>query len=558
MITLQEIQEKLASFHADAYLVTRNNMFLGQDVLPEENKILALTGFSGSAGNLIIFKDKALLLVDGRYDIQARQQTNPDEIEVFCTRDSLGTFIQNNITGHLRFVYDPWCHSVSEVDFWKRALDDHDFVEDKTSLLGKRSIDKKAEIFELEEKFSGIATDEKISYLTDFCHKNKLDGYLLTESDSVSWLMNLRSDLVKNTPILRAFAFVSASGDVSLYTNDFSTLEKELSAFSGKNIGVSFNRTPKKLQNLMKEQHIWVRNVSNPVVDWKDVKNPVEIEGFKQAHLRDGVALVSFLYWLENNWQQTDELGIVKKLHEFRAEQQYFYDESFATIAACGEHGAIIHYQPTEESNHDLKANSVLLLDSGAQYFDGTTDVTRTIAFGIPSKEIIASYTQVLKAHIAAASAMFPLQTPGMMIDALPRSVLWRYGKDYAHGTGHGVGHFLSVHEGPQSLSLKNAVPLKAGMVVSIEPGFYKEDSYGIRLENLALIVETTTDFMSPMLKFEPLTLVPFDKRLIQKELLEPHELAWLNDYHSKVYEKLSPFVEGNLKTWLKDMTRKI
>lgn len=558
MTTLSDLQKKLAQKKLDAYLVTRNNMFLGQDVLPAENKIAELTGFTGSAGNLIVFQDKAFLLVDGRYDIQARRQTDAKQVEVVCTRDSIGSWIQNNIKNNCKFMYDPWCHAVSETDYWKRALLHHEFLEDKEQLLGNRVIATESEIFELEEEFAGISSEEKISYLTNFCAENKIDGYLITECDAVSWLMNLRSDLLKDTPVLRAFALVSAQGEVCLFINDFSKLEKELDNWQEKTIGIANNRCPKKIKTLMKDKHIWLHNINNPITDWKAAKNPVEIAGFKAGHIRDAVAVCQFLHWFDNNGQTTDELGIVEKLSEFRKQQPHFYSDSFATIAGFGSNGAIIHYQPTPETNKKLEDGSVLLLDSGAQYFDATTDITRTLPIGTPSEEIINSYTEVLKAHIAVANAVFPPNTAGQNIDTLARAALWRFGKDYAHGTGHGVGHFLGVHEGPQSLSLRGSAPLKKDMVISIEPGFYKENDYGIRLENLALIVETSTEYTTPMLKFEPLTLVPFDRRLINKSLLSPDEISWLNDYHQTVFETIAPLLPESTAQWLKQMTRKI
>ncbi len=557
-MTLTDLQKQLISHKLDAYIITRNNMFLGQDVLPEENKLTELTGFTGSAGNLIVFRDHAVLLVDGRYDIQAQKQTNPQQIEVICTRDSIGSWIQSNIKDACKFAFSPWCHAIAEVDYWKRALSQHEFIEDKDELLGARVSAKEAEIFELEEQFAGISSEEKISYLTNFCAENKLDAYLICECDSVSWLLNLRSDLLADTPILRAFALVSASGDVSLFINDFSKLEQELENYRGKTIGVAYNRTPKKLQTLMKEKKIWLSNLNNPVIDWKTAKNPVEIAGFKAAHLRDAVALCRFLHWFENNTQDLDELGVVSKLRQFRQQGEHFYSDSFATIAGFGPNGAIIHYQPTPETNRKLENGSVLLLDSGAQYLDGTTDITRTLAIGTPTQELKDSYTQVLKAHIAVADALFPLNTPGLALDTISRAALWRYGKDYAHGTGHGVGHFLAVHEGPQSLSLKSLAPLKKDMVTSIEPGFYKEGEYGIRIENLALIVETATNFISPMLKFEPLTLVPFDKRLINKMLLTPEELSWIDAYHQQVLDKVAPLLPADVAAWLQEACQKL
>jgi Xaa-Pro aminopeptidase len=558
MIDLKSLQQQLIENKLDAYIVTRNNMFLGQDVLPEENKILALTGFRGSAGNLIVFRDRAVLLVDGRYDIQARQQTDASCVEVVCTRDSVGSWIQNNIKSPFVFAYDAWCHSIAEVDFWKRVLTNHEFIEDKHNLLGIRTCNVQPKIFELEERFAGISAEEKISYLSKFCLENHLDAYLLCESDCVSWLMNLRSDLLADTPILRAFALVSAQGEVSLFINDFQSLAAELATMKGKTVGASFGKTPKKIQILVKDYKVWLRNIFNPVTDWKAEKNSVEIAGFRAAHVRDGVAVCRFLHWLEQNWQGQDELSVVEKLRQFRADGEYFYSDSFATIAGCDAHGAIIHYQPSSETNAALESGTLLLIDSGAQYFDGTTDITRTVALGQASDEMKDSYTQVLKAHIAVANALFPPQTPGAALDTLARATLWHFGKDYAHGTGHGVGHFLGVHEGPQSLSLKNTVPLKKNMVVSIEPGFYKENAYGIRLENLALIEEDDTTFDKPMLYFEPLTLVPFALDLLNLSLLSKEEINWLNVYHQKVWQTLVPHLHDDDALWLKHACRAI
>lgn len=557
MTTLSEIQKKLIQHKLDAYIITRNNMFLGQDVLPEENLLCRLTGFTGSAGKLIVFRDHACLLVDGRYDIQARAQINPRQIEVFCTRDSLGSWIQNNIKNACRFAYNPWCHSTAEVDFWKRVLTEHEFVEIPADFPAVPLSSNEAEIFELDERFAGITADEKISYLTQFCVDHRLDAYFIGECDCVSWLLNLRSRLLEDTPILRAFALVPAGGNVSLFINDLNKLETELDNWRGKTIGLSFNRCPKKVQLLLKEKRIRYVNIPNPVVDWKAVKNPVEISGFKAAHRRDGVAVCRFLHWLENNGQTTDELGVVAKLHEFRAMSENYYSESFATIAGFGPNGAIVHYQPTPETNRKPEAGSLLLLDSGAQYFDGTTDITRTVAVGEPSQEMIDSYTEVLKAHIAAASALLPPETPGLVPDTLSRAALWRYGKDYAHGTGHGVGHFLNVHEGPQSLSLKSLAPLKAGMVTSVEPGYYQEGVFGVRIENLYLIEETVVNEKS-MLKFVPLTMVPLERRLINKSLLTTAEIDWVNGYHQQVWATLQDLAPADIIAWLKKATRPI
>lgn len=550
---ITEFQKIIGKHGYDAYILTRGNMFLGQDVLPAENKLREITGFSGSAGTLIATPERAFLLVDGRYELQAAQEVDTSLIRVVCTNDTIGTWINNNFLTPLKIAYNPWCHSVNEVDYWQRALKKHTFIEDAAEIAGSRICNRETSIFEHELEFCGVSTEEKISYLTAFINQNGLDAYFIAECDAVSWLLNLRSDCLPDTPVLRAFALVDKDGEVSLFTSDMQKIETEIAAYKGRTVGMAYAKTPKKVQTLMKNRKIWLENIPNPIEGWKAVKNPVELDGIKKAHIRDGVAMVNFLCWLEQNWQNQDELGIVRQLRQYRAAQKNFYSDSFGTIAAFGPNGAIVHYQPAAATNRKLKPGSVLLLDSGAQYYDGTTDITRTIALGIPDEEIINSFTQVLKAHIAVADAYFPDKTPGCALDALARAQLWKFGKEYRHGTGHGVGCFLSVHEGPFSLSPKNSQPLSAGMVSSIEPGFYKEGSYGIRIENLAYITGADIPGLpEPMLKFEPLTLAPLDKSLINKYLLTAAEIKWLDSYHATVYRKLHPHLTDDAAQWLR------
>lgn len=555
-MTLADFQTQIKNHGFDAYILTRRNMFLSQDVLAEENKILELTGFSGSIGTLLVFHDKSYLFVDGRYTLQAAKEVDTNHITVITTNgESLATWIQNNLSGSLKIAYNSWCHSISEVDYWNRAIKQHCFIEDNSSLAGAILTNRQAEIFEHDIEFSGVSMEEKISYLTDFMAQNKLEAYFMTECDAISWLLNLRSDCLPDTPLIRAFALIDKSGEVSLFTNDFNKIETELARYQGKTIGIAYNQTPKKLQIIMKNHKIWLENLNNPVQNWKSIKNPIEIQGIKNAHHRDAQAIIKFLIWLEKNWKGCDELSLVDKLHEFRSSGQHFYSNSFETIAAFAENGAIVHYQPTSITNKKLISGSVLLLDSGAQYFDGTTDITRTIAIDSATPEMIDSFTQVLKAHIALSSAYFPQGTTGVALDAIARSQLWQFGKNYSHGTGHGVGCFLNVHEGPQNISSRGAsAPFQAGMITSIEPGYYKENAYGIRIENLALtITSDNPDFETPMLKFEPLTLVPIDKRLINRYLLNKREINWLNNYHSFVFQELSKDLDENERLWLKD-----
>ena len=552
-MTISDLQKELIKHKWDAYIITRGNMFLSQEAtLKEENKLYEICGFSGSAGTLIVFKDKAVLLVDGRYELQAAQEVDTEEVNVICTSDSIGSWLQKEDESGLNIAYDPWCHSISEVEFWNRAVKKHHFVEDNIGILGSRISSQVADIFEHDIEFAGVSVEEKISYMTDFINKNNLEAYFISECEAVSWLLNLRSNCLPYTPVLRAFALVDKEGEVSLFTNDLNKIEAELARYKSKEIGLSPNTTPKKIQNLMKNHKIWICNLANPILSWKAAKNEVEMEGFRRAHTRDGVAVCKFLYWLEHNWQGQNEFSIAEKLKEFRAQGENFKDLSFETIAAFGANGAVVHYMPKKETACALEANSVLLLDSGAQYLDGTTDITRTIAIGKVEDKIKDSFTQVLKAHIAAASSRFPSGTQGRAIDTLARAELWRFGKDFNHGTGHGVGYFGCVHESPVSLSRRSKSPLEKNQVTSIEPGYYVAGEYGIRIENLYYIAEDNNpDFAQPMLKFENLTLVPIDKRLINKYLLSKQEISWLNDYHKEVYKKLNQLLPSEMQNWL-------
>ena len=329
----------------------------------------------------------------------------------------------------------------------------------------------------------------------------------------------------------------------------FSAIESEIAAFASEAWLMEFNKTPAQVLNIMSQHHIVPANMNDPCQQLKSVKNKTEISGFRQAHLHDGIAVCRFLCWLDHNRKPISEWQIVEKLRSFRQRQPLFYADSFATIAGSGANAAVIHYQPTPEHNDLLTKNSVLLLDSGAQYFNGTTDITRTIAIGRPAKEIIRNYTIVLKAHIALASLTFPANVAGQKMDTVCRSVMWRSHMDYAHGTGHGVGHFLNVHESPNNFSWQGSPqPLQAGNVTSIEPGYYKAGCYGIRIENLMYVAPIKN---SDMMKFEFLTLVPLDKRLIDKYLLTGEERTWINKYHQTVYRKISPHLDNREKQWL-------
>lgn len=556
-MTIKEIQQNM---NCDAQIIFRNNHFLGQDILDTENKILSLTCFSGSAGTLIVTKEHAFLFVDGRYEIQSKQQTNPQEITVIVESqdNNINTWMKDNLS-QSEIAYNPWQISADKLQYLQNILPLAHFVPQ-----AENPPTAKAKVFEHDIEYAGLTADKKISDIADMmCHSGD-DAAFFAAADSVSWLTNLRSDALPETPILRAMALLTKDKELTLFADNlelpekfpykvvsFSELEKALSSLSGKKLAITRENTPAVIAQICHQLGILLSYRRDVAAYMKAEKNPAELSGMIEAHIRDGVALCRFLAWFDKNYHGKSEMDIVDKLLEFRKEQALFHSVSFATIAGADSNAAIIHYQPTEQKHSMIKDNSLLLLDSGGQYFDGTTDVTRTIATGTPTDEMKQKFTIVLKAHIALSSQLFPYHTSGTKLDTVCRSAMWKYGLDYKHGTGHGVGYFLNVHEGPQNLGANSSsCELRPNMVVSIEPGYYRENAFGIRIENLVYIAKDKehTDF----LKFVPLTMAPIDFRLIDKYLLSNGEIEWLNNYHRLVYETIAPKLNAEEQDWLK------
>ena len=564
-MTLDEIKTKLINENLDAYIVPHGNRFLGQDILPEEHKLKCLCGFSGSAGALIIGQKQVFLLVDGRYELQAAAEVDLKRITIVHQAPYM-----NNICKILQEFellkagYDAWCFSAADIEKVHRRYKDIQLTDVGDWVQTEKS--KTVEIFHRDVAYAGQSKEEKCRIVAEQLSDKQADYFLFTSADSVSWLLNIYAHDLPYTPVVRAFAVVSSDKKVVLYADhlknaDISVqswydLEQFLQRSAHKKILYDANVTPEKIKNMADAAAIDFEKSCDVCQLLKAEKNPVELQGMIDCHVRDGVALSKFLYWLELNWQGKTELDAVEKLHQLRQEQKLFISESFATIAGFGSNGAIVHYQPSEKTNKKLEAGHLLLVDSGGQYLDGTTDVTRTVAIGTPTKEMIADFTQVLKAHIALAQAHFPEGTGGIKLDVLARAQMWQIGADYKHGTGHGVACFGNVHEGPLSISINASnYGLKPFMVVSDEPGIYKENAYGIRIENL-LYIKPVVDVQSSAaqyLKFVALTKVPIDKRLIDTYLLNPSEIAWLNTYHQSVYEALSAYLTEPENKWLKE-----
>ena len=554
-MTIDDIQQKLKQESLDAYIIGYENRFLGQDILPQEHKIKYLCGFSGSAGMLAVTADKVFLFVDGRYELQARQEVDTNKISVVnqtpCLENVLCFLKQQKVQ---KIGFDGWSVAAGEIAENESLFPKLQLVDVGTWVdLEAKSI---VEVKERSSVYAGASRKDKLRLLIDIMQAGGADYYLVTAADSVSWLLNIYAKDLQCSPVVRAYALIDKNSEVKLIADNLQTdlpvctfdkFENWLKMQTAKILYTAAS-IPSRLKKILKN--------GVPVQDicqlQKAEKNETELQGMINCHRRDGVALVKLLYWLQNNWRGKTELEVVQKLHELRQEQDLFFEESFETIAGAAENGAIVHYQPTEKTNRKLQENNLLLLDSGGQYFDGTTDVTRTVALGIPSAEMIHDFTLVLKGHIALERAIFPKETSGVQLDALARLPLWREGKDYKHGTGHGVGCFGNVHECPNRISSKGSMyGFKANMVTSIEPGYYKENAYGIRIENL--VYSKPSKKYENFLEFEILTLVPIDKKLIDVYLLDAGEQDWLNNYHRKVYESLAACVNDDEKKWLKE-----
>lgn len=542
--TILNLQSKLAEH--EAIWVKRDNMFLGEDILDCENKISELTNFTGSAGMLLVLKNKAFLFVDGRYSIQARKETSA-EISVVDVQtpwlDLIRVLQENNIK---TLKFNPWAVSKAEVDFMEKS----NLSLSPDTCLPISSLNLPQKVFKHPLRFAGLSSKEKCAAVVSRMPREN-DALLISSAAEVSWLANLRARDLPETPVLRAYGLLYRTGKLKIYSfANMKTLIDDLKKC--KNVAFNNFQTPFALaKHISNTAHTDFSALSMQKLQ----KNPVEIQGFIKSHVRDGVAMVRFLSWLEAHYQGLTELDVVQKLHDFRALGKNYFSESFGTIAAINSNAAIVHYQPTSKTNKRFSKNALLLLDSGAQYFDGTTDITRTVGFGHLKKEIKQDFTLVLKAHIALASTIFKEGTKANELDLICRQVLLSQGKDFKHGTGHSVGHFSNVHEPPFSINERNQTSVQAHYITSIEPGFYEENKYGIRIENL---VYTTPAEKKGYLRFEPLTLCPIDLSLADVCLLSKAEKKWLNNYHQKVFEALSPFLNKAERNWLEGKCRKI
>ncbi|EPM4837464.1 X-Pro aminopeptidase [Vibrio parahaemolyticus] len=579
------IREWLAQHNIDALLIPHEDEYLGEYVPAHNERLHWLTGFTGSAGAAVITQDKAAIFVDGRYTVQVTKQV-PNELFEYrhLIEEPALDWIQDNLTANASVAIDPRMHSSAWLDMAQAKL----AGKLELNILSSNPIDALwhdrpapvvSDVRLMPTEAVGQSSESKRKEIAQLVAKAGADSAVITALDSICWLLNVRGLDVSRLPVLLSHAILHADSSVE-YFLDPARLPAEFAAHVGTGVTVHH---PEALQSRLEAtsgkkvlldpaiSNAWFKLVlqnagasviaaADPCLMPKAAKNEVEIAGMKACHIRDGVAMSKFLCWLDAEvaaGNLHDEATLADRLEAFRKEDPTLMDLSFDTISAAGGNAAMCHYNHENQPEPGkLELNTLYLVDSGGQYLDGTTDITRTIAIGQPSAEMIKQFTLALKGHIGVARARFPKGTRGYQIDTLARQHLWAEGYDYDHGTGHGVGHFLSVHEGPASISKKQIdVPLTEGMVLSNEPGYYRADAFGIRIENLELVVETPTNGDFPVLSFESLTRCPIDKRNINVDMLTRPELAWLNDYHQKVWEQISPLVEGEVKEWLREAT---
>lgn len=566
----------------DALVIPHEDEFLGEYIPAHNERLHWATGFTGSTGMAIITRNTAAIFVDGRYTVQIRKQVPADIFEYrHLIEEPPLQWLVDNLPNHSKIAIDSRMHNSN----WLTAAE--------KMLAGKMSItcietnpidtlwhDRPAALFTnarlMESQYVGKKSAIKRNEIGQIIAESGADAALLSQLDSICWLLNIRGADVPRLPVLLSSAIIEKNGNVTLFIASSrlpvnfmqhvgegvtvlapDSLKTALSAFAGKTILVDPQTSNAWASQQLIQHGAKIIHGLDPCMLPKAAKNTTEIAGIKASHIRDGVAVSRFIAWLENEVNigvLPNEAELAEKLHQFRKQDSTLVDLSFDTISAAASNAAMCHYNHKNQTKpSQLELNNVYLVDSGGQYPDGTTDITRTIAIGECPAEIKKMFTLVLKGHIALTSARFPIGTTGSQLDTLARQFLWQHGFDYDHGTGHGVGHFLSVHEGPQRISkVPNSIALLPGMVLSNEPGYYRADAFGIRIENLELVVETPIKGDIAVLGFESLTRVPIDRRLVDVTLLSDEELTWWKDYHQKVWQEISPSMEGYDLEWLK------
>ena len=580
---LKALREQLERQKLDGFVVPLTDEHMSEYVGAYAQRLAWLTGFQGSAGSAVVLPQEAAIFTDGRYTLQVREQVDGAHWQYESVpQTSIADWLRDHAGPGARIGFDPWLHTRAWVRQATQALSEKgaQLVAVDTNPVDAvwpdRPAPSAARLVAHDDRFAGRSAAEKRAAIADWLTAKKADAAVLSALDSIAWAFNVRGKDVDRTPVALAYAIVHADATADLYVapekmddavaqhlgnavrvHDRAAFADALADLSGRTVIADPERAVAAIFEALEQGGATVLPLRDPAVLPKAIKNEVEIAGHKAAQARDGAALSRFLHWIavEAPMGGVDELGAADRLESFRRDTGLLEDLSFDTISGAGPNGAVVHYRVEEKTNRPIETDSLYLVDSGGQYRDGTTDVTRTVAIGTPTAEMKHRFTLVLKGHIALARAVFPVGTRGGQLDALARQYLWAEGLDYAHGTGHGVGSFLAVHEGPQRIATFGGgdEPLVAGMILSNEPGYYKAGEYGIRIENLVLVEERTIPGAEkPMLGFETLTYAPIDRHLVEVEALSADERAWLDAYHARVAEVVGPQLDGEALAWLK------
>ncbi|MFP5457080.1 MAG: aminopeptidase P family protein [Alphaproteobacteria bacterium] len=583
---LKALREELARRRLDGFVVPLTDEHMSEYVGAYAQRLAWLTGFQGSAGSAVVLPAEAAIFVDGRYTLQVREQVDGQHWSYQSVpQTSTAQWLEQHAPDGGRIGYDPWLHTRGWVEAARKALAGKgaELVAVDTNpvdaIWPDRPAPSAARLVVQPDALTGQSSAAKRADIADWLASKKADSAVLSALDSIAWAFNIRGQDVDRTPVALAYALVHADATADLFVapdkldeavkahlgngvrlHDRAAFEPALKAMAGKTVAVDPERAVAAIFEALSGAGATLIEERDPVVLPKAIKNAVEIAGHKTAQARDGAALSRFLHWLSVEAPKggLDEIQASDKLQAFRAETGLLRDLSFDTISGAGPNGAVVHYRASDETKRILEPNSLYLVDSGGQYQDGTTDVTRTVAIGTPTAEMRDRYTRVLKGHLAIARAVFPKGTRGGQLDILARQHLWAAGLDYAHGTGHGVGAYLSVHEGPQRIATFGGgdEPLQPGMILSNEPGYYKTGEYGIRIENLILVEERAIKGgEKEMLGFETLTFAPYERALIDTDMLDAGEIAWIDAYHAQVRAVVGPQLEGDAADWLADVT---
>jgi len=575
---LAALRDEMRRLGLDGFIVPRADEHQGEYVAASSERLAWLTGFTGSAGLAVVLADKAAIFIDGRYTLQAEAEVPGGLFEHCPLADGPPTaWVTENLKGGMKLGYDPWLMTPGQVSRYQAACKKAEAVLEPVTenpvnaAWTERPEPPSSLIIIHDTAFAGQPAAEKRSLVADTLRGDSIDAAVLTAPDSIAWLLNFRGADVPFSPLVLAFAIIGAEGGVDLFVDsrkispdikdhlgpDVRCREPDafgpaLDALKNKAVRLNPETAPAWALQRLDAAGAKVQAGADPCQLPKAKKTPAQLDGIRAAHRRDGASLTRFLAWLADATAKgvVTESSAAEALESMRLDNEHFRGLSFPTISGAGPNGAIVHYRVSPGTDRALEDGSLYLVDSGAQYLDGTTDVTRTVAIGIPTVDMARHFTLVLKGHIALATARFPAGTSGSQLDILARRALWAEGLDYEHGTGHGVGHFLGVHEGPQRISkAPNHVALEQGMVVSNEPGYYKAGAYGIRIENLVCV--TAGKFLS----FETLTLAPIDRALIDTGRLEKSEKTWVDAYHARVRDEITPLVDETTAAWLKQVT---